>query len=83
MTSRLKPLDKVVDKIEQEIRNRTLVLDSPGDEQSLRLDAARITRRFLVERFKRNEEYIPTVDEIRSYSIIYARALELLKQGEK
>ena len=72
---------ELVDKIEQEDSNKTLVLDNPGQEQDLALEAARVTRGFFSERIGMN--YVPAIDEIRQYAVVYSRALELLKSKDK
>jgi len=72
----------LADRIAQEILSKTLRLDGIGDEHNIQLDAARATRTYLVEIFGVKSQDVPTINEIRTYSVIYNRALKLLNQSE-
>ena len=70
--------DELARRIEQELLDGSFVLDNPGLEQELQNDAARIVRIFLVDGWNLHRSNVPTMSEIRSYAVLYNRALELL-----
>ena len=79
MTKTKVDISELVNRIHQEVMDRTLVLDCPGDEQNLRLDAARVVFQYHLEILGMESKHLPGVVEIDTYSRIYNRALELLK----